>query len=104
MKPWRYAASLDRSSLIRGASPLGLPDTRSRAPLRRRAPLAWLARPARSQLGIGDRFMRQLLVSSGGLRPPDPLTGSLAGPHRPAPLARLPRSRSLALSNARTGL
>ena len=29
---------------IRGASPLGLPDTRSRAPLRRRAPIAWLAR------------------------------------------------------------
>ena len=32
------------SSLSRGASPLGLPDTRSRAPLRRRAPIAWLAR------------------------------------------------------------
>jgi len=29
---------------IRGASPLGLPDTLSRAPLRRRAPFAWLAR------------------------------------------------------------
>jgi hypothetical protein len=32
------------SSLIRGASPLGLPDTLSRAPLRRRAPFAWLTR------------------------------------------------------------
>src|SRR5215510_10745351 len=31
------------SSFIRGASPLGLPYTRSRAPLRRRAPFAWLA-------------------------------------------------------------
>src|SRR2546428_2548484 len=31
------------SSLVRGASPLGLPDTLSRAPLRRRAPFAWLA-------------------------------------------------------------
>jgi len=29
---------------IRGASPLGLPYTRSRAPLRRRAPFAWLTR------------------------------------------------------------
>jgi len=32
------------ASLIRGASPLGLPHTLSRAPLRRRAPFAWLAR------------------------------------------------------------
>src|SRR5204862_5773731 len=31
------------SNLFRGASPLGLPYTRSRAPLRRRAPCAWLA-------------------------------------------------------------
>src|SRR5262245_7344381 len=37
------------SILNRGASPLGLPCTRSRAPLRRRAPLAWLARGARSR-------------------------------------------------------
>ena len=32
------------ANLIRGASPLGLPDTLSRAPLRRRAPFAWLTR------------------------------------------------------------
>jgi uncharacterized protein len=32
------------SILTRGASPLGHPDTLSRAPLRRRAPFAWLAR------------------------------------------------------------
>ena len=44
----------------RGASPLGLPYTRSRAPLRRRAPLAWLARYARSHLGT-VAFMTQLL-------------------------------------------
>ena len=38
-----------RTSLTtRGASPLGLPHTLSRAPLRRRAPFAWLARAARS--------------------------------------------------------
>ena len=47
---------------IRGASPLGLPYTRSRAPLRRRAPIAWLARTARSHLGVSVRFMGQLLV------------------------------------------
>jgi hypothetical protein len=65
---------------IRGASPLGLPYTRSRAPLRRRAsasarsatarprrslgvggPIAWLARTARSHLGVSVRFMRRLL-------------------------------------------
>src|SRR5262249_16820943 len=33
-----------RASLIRGASPLGLPHTLSRSPLRRLAPFAWLAR------------------------------------------------------------
>src|SRR6185369_6497242 len=38
------------SDITRGASPLGLPDTRSRAPLRRRAPFAWLARCARSHV------------------------------------------------------
>src|SRR5262245_41877231 len=32
------------SELIRGASPLGLPYTRSRSPLRRLAPIAWLTR------------------------------------------------------------
>jgi hypothetical protein len=32
------------SSFIRGASPLGLPYTRSRSPLRRLAPFAWLIR------------------------------------------------------------
>ena len=49
------------SRVIRGASPLGLPDTLSRAPRRRRAPLAWLARGARSHLATGVRFMRRLL-------------------------------------------
>ncbi len=31
-------------SILRGASPLGLPDTRSRSPRRRLAPIAWLTR------------------------------------------------------------
>ena len=37
------AEQADLDIMIRGASPLGLPYTRSRAPLRRRAPFAWLA-------------------------------------------------------------
>ena len=44
--------SHSRSSLIRGASPLGLPDTLSRSPLRRLAPFAWLARDARSHNAV----------------------------------------------------
>ena len=50
------AATLRGTSLIRGASPLGLPYTLSRAPLRRRAPVAWLARDARSHLGTSVRL------------------------------------------------
>src|SRR5262245_33903671 len=52
---------MDATRCIRGASPLGLPDTRSRAPLRGRAPVAWLARNARSHLGTSVRFMKQRL-------------------------------------------
>src|SRR3982751_867247 len=48
----RIAVCEMRSGLVRGASPLGLPDTRSRAALRRRAPFAWLARDARSHRGL----------------------------------------------------
>ena len=54
----RFLAKTSR--LFRGASPLGLPYTRPRAPLRRRAPVAWLARTARSLLGTSVRFMRWL--------------------------------------------
>src|SRR5262245_16370323 len=42
---------------IRRASPLGLPYTLSRAPLRRRAPFAWLTRCARSLLAAGALLM-----------------------------------------------
>ena len=45
--------------LLEGLRPLELPCTLSRAPLRRRAPVAWLARNARSHLGTSIRFMRQ---------------------------------------------
>src|SRR5436190_4872485 len=51
-------------SLIRGASPLGLPDTLSRVPLRRRAPFAWLARGARSHDWTS---VEALLASNPGL-------------------------------------
>src|SRR6478735_4316175 len=54
-------------SLIRGASPLGLPYTLSRAPRRRRAPVAWLARHPRSHFGTSIGLMRQLLVTAGPL-------------------------------------
>ena len=64
----------------RGASPLGLPHTLSRAPLRRRAPFAWLARALAR------------VASQSGLRPSD-------SPHalsRAAPSARSVRvARSL---------
>ena len=43
----------------RGASPLGLPCTRTRAPLRRRAPVAWLARNARSRPGTKGGLSRE---------------------------------------------
>ena len=62
---WR---ALDQSKkthvLNRGASPLGLPYTRSRSPLRRLAPSAWLTRAARSR-------------STEGLRPSDSPTRAL---------------------------
>ena len=60
------------SNLIRGASPLGLPYTRSRAPLRRRAPIAWLARGARSHLGMTDRVYETACSLIRGASPPGP--------------------------------
>src|SRR5262245_55426464 len=70
---------------LRGASPLGLPYTRSRSPLRRLAPIAWLTRsrslaprdPTASPLGL-------------------PYTRSRSPLRRLAPIAWLTRSRSLA--------
>ena len=49
---------------IRGALPLGLPDTLSGAPLRRRAPFAWLARAARS---LPDNERNKLLLTRSAL-------------------------------------
>src|SRR5262245_49740641 len=80
-----------------GAAPLGLPDTLARAPLRRRAPFAWLARRARSRFwGCAPRTPRPALSRAAssarsvrvarspcslailGLRPSDAPTRSLA--------------------------
>ena len=84
----RVAHSL-RSFASRGASPLGLPYTLSRSPLRRLAPVAWLTRCARS-----------LLLR--GLAPRTPLHASLARPASPLAPLSLARSRgSFALSPAR---
>src|SRR5207237_4499858 len=76
--------------LIRGASPLGLPCTRSRPPLRRRAPFAWLTRGARS---LGIRVIRR--ASPLGR----PCTRSRPPLRRRAPFAWLTRgARSLGIS------
>src|SRR5207237_369808 len=75
--------------LIRGASPLGLPCTRSRPPLRRRAPFAWLTRGARS---LGIRVIRR--ASPLGR----PCTRSRPPLRRRAPFAWLTRgARSLGI-------
>src|SRR5688572_219254 len=44
---------------LRGALPLGLPDTRSREPLRRLAPFAWLAHCVRSRTVFLQRCSRR---------------------------------------------
>src|SRR5215211_3978414 len=70
--------------LIRGTSSPGPPYTLSREPLRRLAPFAWLA--SLRSLALGARCTRaddrrhpcNISFLSGGLRPPDPLTPSLA--------------------------
>ena len=89
----RFTGSLS----IRGASPLGLPHTLSRASLRRRAsayanasarprrsasgakarPVAWLARDARSRRETSGRFMRQLLVSCDRVSVSEPVASAL---------------------------
>src|SRR5262249_61346259 len=60
--------------LIRGASPLGLPYTLSRAPLRRRARFAWLTRCARSLLRHWPQALPHRLVFGGPFHggPPPP--------------------------------
>jgi thiamine biosynthesis lipoprotein len=55
------------ANLNRGASPLGLPDTLSRTPLRRRAPFAWLARDARSRVIVLPTLLALSLPSGSEL-------------------------------------
>ena len=97
--------------LIRGASPLGLPYTRSRAPLRRRAPIAWLASLRSLAPGndprahsVISRIARQGLPAANILiRGASPLglpyTRSRAPLRRRAPIAWLASLRSLAPGN-----
>src|SRR6186997_853008 len=70
----RSAIRITKFMIFRGASPLGLPYTLSRAPLRRRAPFAWLARGARSLLALTDALPR---------RPPLPTPWLAASYHVP---------------------
>src|SRR5262249_34306545 len=69
-------------SLIRGASPLGFPDTLSRSPLRRLAPFAWLARDARSLLASTSSALARVSVCERG-------SSSLANTRRPSRPRRL---------------
>src|SRR5688572_23208171 len=48
--------------VIRGASPLGLPHTLSRAPLRRRAPFAWLARALHRSVNFSNTIRPTLVI------------------------------------------
>src|SRR6188508_3025746 len=98
-----------------GASPLGLAYTLSRAPLRRRAPFAWLARDARSRLwGFAPRTRLHALsraaaparsvrvarsrrsLAAVGLRPSDSPARSLARRCAGALRSRGSLARSLA--------
>jgi spermidine/putrescine transport system substrate-binding protein len=70
---------------IRWASPLGLPHTRSRSPLRRLAPIAWLASDARSHvastnLTAGRITVREIGSSLFGLLAAAVLCGACAKP------------------------
>src|SRR3954453_21011590 len=60
-----FEVALHQFNVIRGASPLGLPCTLSRSPLRRLPPFAWLARDAPSHeaspLGLPSTLSRSPL-------------------------------------------
>src|SRR5262249_16679739 len=51
---WGSRALLSSPNFIRGASPLRLPRTPSRSPVRWLAPFAWLARAARSHVAASN--------------------------------------------------
>src|SRR5260221_8168119 len=83
----RSASTICRLSIIpRGASPLGLPYTRSRAPLRRRPPIAWLTRSARSHPDLPA-----IHYSPRGFAPRTPLH-ALSRAASPAPSDRVAHS------------
>ena len=96
----RVDVEREHLDLFRGASPLGLPYTLSRAPLRRRAPFAWLARCARSRLIAGCAPRTPRHASLVGAPPPRSVRvarslRSLASFSGASPLG-LARTRSLA--------
>src|SRR5206468_12551833 len=68
--------------LSEGLSPLGLPYTLSHAPLRRRAPFAWLTPAVSPRQGAASRLL-----------PPTPSTASRARPVLPAPVRARRTSR-----------
>src|SRR5262245_49855952 len=69
MSSSQRSVNTEDTNLFRGASPLGLPHTLSRAPLRRRAPFAWLARTlARGADRLGVAALLAILLASPALR------------------------------------
>src|ERR1043165_6436281 len=70
--------TLSPSLLTGGLRPAGPPYTRPRSPLRRLAPVAWLARGARSRDAITAPSPCHRLYLPGGFAPPDPPTRALA--------------------------
>src|SRR5213078_3306618 len=88
-----------RACLIREALPLGLPPPPSRAPLRRRAPFAWLVRCAHSPLlsrgPSGLSYPRGVAP-----RTPPPALSRAAAPARSVRVARSLRSLASPVARA----
>ena len=88
------------SSLIRGASPLGLPYTRPRAPLRRRAPVAWLARGSLAPWNERQVYEMASSLIRGASPLGLPYTRPRAPLRRRAPVAWLARTARLLLGTS----
>src|SRR5689334_9287497 len=84
--------TLSPSLLTGGLRPAGPPYRRPRSPLRRLAPVAWLARGARSRDAITAPSPCHRLYLPGGFAPPDPPYRRPRSPlRRLAPVAWLAR-------------
>src|SRR5262252_1678555 len=94
MSMWR----MRRIFITRGASPLGLPCSVTRSPLRRLAPFRWLARRARSRRGSVRRGSQHAHDGGGNLPPlalfvrqlPAAGLGERVEPRLPVVLGRAP--------------